>query len=337
MKRFVGFAVFILTVVSVFVFWPKQKKVEDADAAALERYVAAEGKVELMPGFEVEVGSELEGKIAEFPVREGDLVNKGDLIARMENGDIRARLKEAEAELAVAKSKLEEVASGARAEEINSSRAALQDCLADLEFAESSLVRFEELYRKGAISKEALDEKEKDMKNAKARVNKASEYVKLLKEGPREETLRLHKDEVKRAEANVEYCNRLLDKSLITSPISGKVIRKYLEAGESATKEKALAAIADTGKTWVNAEVDETDIGLIRVGDTVEVSCDAFPGRLFPGRVEKISDYAGIRKVKPNNQWRNLDMKVVEVKVGLKDESPLKPSMTVDVRIKPRR
>ncbi|MBI5199841.1 MAG: biotin/lipoyl-binding protein [Nitrospirae bacterium] len=66
-----------------------------------KRYVTAEGKVEAMPGAEVEVGSELDGKIAEFFIEEGDWIKKGDTIARLENSDIHAKLREAEAGLSV--------------------------------------------------------------------------------------------------------------------------------------------------------------------------------------------------------------------------------------------
>ncbi|MGO9690322.1 MAG: biotin/lipoyl-binding protein, partial [Syntrophobacteraceae bacterium] len=61
-------------------FW-KPAGENKASAVDVERYVSAEGKVEIRPGFEVEIGSKLEGRIAEFPVKEGDWVKKGDVIA----------------------------------------------------------------------------------------------------------------------------------------------------------------------------------------------------------------------------------------------------------------
>ena len=83
-----------------------------AVVSADQRYVAAEGKVETMPGLEVDIGSEITGRIEKFYVKEGDSIKKGSVIARLNSKDIKARLKEAESELIVAKSKYREAASG---------------------------------------------------------------------------------------------------------------------------------------------------------------------------------------------------------------------------------
>ena len=104
---------------------------------------------------------------------------------------------------------------------------------------------------------------------------------------------RLHKQ----AEAAVEYYKRLLDKAVIKAPISGKVIRKYAQEGELvnlSSAETLLAAIADVEKVRVNAEVDETDIGKIKFGDPVDVTSDAYTGKVFKGGIEEIADYVGL-------------------------------------------
>jgi len=65
------------------------------------------------------------------------------------------------------------------------------------------------------------------------------------------------------------------------------------------------------------------------------VTSDAYPGTTFKGEIQEISDYVGPRKVKPNNPAKNLDMKVIQVKILLKEKTPFKLGMTVDVRIIP--
>ncbi len=307
-----------------------------ASAVDVVRYVSAEGKVEIRPGFEVEIGSELEGRIAEFPLKEGDWVNKGDVIAVMANRDIYARLAEVEAGLAVEQSRLKEILSGARVEEKRSAAAVLEAARADLEFEQACVRRYRALYERGAISKQALDEKENHEKNARARVTKAAEEKTVLEKGPKAETIKLQEDVVAQAAASVEFQKSLLEKTRIIAPISGKIIRKFLDRGESATKERALATIADLSQLRVNAEVDESDIGALQVGDPVEVRADAFPGKSFPGKIEEIADYAGPRKVRPNDQTKNVDMKVVQVKIGLLEPTALKPNMTVEVKVKQR-
>lgn len=317
----------------------KQKEADRTTAplAAQPLYAAAEGKVEAMPGLEVEVGSEIDGRIADIFFEEGSPVKKGALIAIIENRDIKAKLKEVEAELNVSKSKLREIASGAREEEIKAAAAELESASASLEYEKSCVERYRELYKKGVVSKELLDEKERNAKTAEARVKKASEDKRLLEKGPKPETIRLHEDAVIRAEAAVEYLTRLLEKTYIKSPISGKVIRKYFHKGETVSKDVQpnIVAVADVERVRVNAEVDETDIGRIGIGDAAEVTSYAYPGKVFRGRVQEISDYVGARKFKPNDPVRNLDVKIVQVKIALEDKTPFRIGMTVDVKITP--
>ena len=314
-------------------------KTDAAPKVELVRYVAAEGKVEAISGYEVEVGSEVEGKIAELFKDEGDTIKSGELIARLENSDIRAKLNEAEAEVVLTRARLREVAAGSRVEEIKGSRAVLEGALANQDTAKKELERYDRLFRKGAVSKSDIDEKERVFKVASARVKEAEEHERLLEQGPRSETIQYNREAVQRAEATAEYFRRVLDKTYIKSPISGKVIRRYLHRGEMLNKDTQpyVVAVADLEKIRINAEADETDVGKINIGDPVEIVSYAYSDKTFKGSVREISDYAGIRKVTPNNPAKNRDMKVVQVKVGLDDKTPLRLGMTVDIRIKPGR
>jgi multidrug resistance efflux pump len=73
------------------------------------------------------------------------------------------------------------------------------------------------------------------------------------------------------------------------------------------------------------------------LGDPVSVSSDAYPGTMFKGRIRQIADYAGERRVKPNDPTVNLGLKVVQVKIGLEQPAPLRLGMTVNVKISPQR
>ncbi|NTU42298.1 MAG: HlyD family secretion protein [Nitrospirales bacterium] len=302
-------------------------------------YVAAEGKVESLPGSAVELGSEIDGRIHEFPVEEGDQVKKGDIIAVIENRDVEARRREAEAGLAVAQARLKEVLAGSREEERERAAAALSAAVAEREMAEKEAERYKQLLADGLVSRSAREEKERAYKVAAARVKEGEETKRLLDRGARQETIRVYEDSVRQAEATVQYVKRIQEKTVVLSPISGKVIRKYLQKGEIINQymQTALVAIADPDKIRINAEVDETDMGRVNRGDLVEVRADAYPGKVFRGEVTDILEYTGSREVRPNNPQKNLAMKVVQVKVGLKDNVSLKIGMTVDVRIMPTR
>ncbi len=76
-------------------------------------------------------------------------------------------------------------------------------------------------------------------------------------------------------------CLRPKQKTRVRTPIAGTVIRRYLDDGEGITPEIPIVAIADTGRIWINAEVDETDAGRVHVGDRASVTSDAYPGKVF--------------------------------------------------------
>jgi multidrug resistance efflux pump len=342
-KPLIAAVVLLLVITSYAVLSHKKKLAYEAtkkEAAAQEslslQYVAAEGKIEAVPGFEVEVGSEIEGKIAEILVNEGSLVRKGDLIARIENREIQAKLNEAVAALEVSKSRLLETSSGSRQEEIRKAAAALESAVADREIAAKELERHEQLFTKGLIAKSLLDEKERLFRVSAARVKEAEEEKILRDKGAKQETIKVLEDSVIQAEAAAAYLKAILDKTYITAPISGKIIRKYLNSGEMTSKDVQpyLVAVADIEKIRINAEVDETDIGRVSLGNRVEVTTYAFPKTIFRGFVREISDYAGARKVIPNNPAKNRDMKIIQVRIELTEKTPLKLGMTVDVKIK---
>lgn len=312
---------------------------EKTGAAGDVLHVAAEGRIESLPGFEVEVGSEIDGRIAEFPVTEGEHVRKGSLIARMEDRDIRAKLKEAGAEAEAAWAKYREVATGSRAEEVRKAEAVCSRAAADAITARKEGDRYRLLFEKGMVSRSSYEEMERAADVAAARQKEADEDSALVKQGPKQDTVTFYLDSARRADSSVEYYRTLLDKTVITAPLSGKVIRKYLQQGEMVSREvtPTLVAIADIEKIRVNAEVDETDVARFAIGDPVEITTYAYPGRTFSGTVQEIADYAGLRKVTPNNPVKNRDMKIVQVKVGLPEKTPFKLGMTVDVRILPKK
>ncbi|HYP68621.1 MAG TPA: efflux RND transporter periplasmic adaptor subunit [Thiobacillaceae bacterium] len=339
MKRFLlPLLLLLLAVGAVAIFQHEKRHPAPAAPALLPSYVAAEGKVEAMPGYDINLGTgELNAKVARILVQEGDTVSPGQLVVVLDNADLRAQAQAAERQLAVAQSRLSEVLAGARREEIMQAAAALDGATAGKQEAERLYQRYKDLRAQGMVSPAALDERDRALKEAGARMEEARQQYKLLLAGPRPETVKLSRNQVTLARAELEHSRKLLDKTVLRSPIAGTVIKRYLDEGEGVTPEIPILAIADLRRVWINAEVDETDVGRIAVGDPVAISSDAYPGAVFKGQVRQIADYAGERRVKPNDPAVNLGLKVVQVKIGLEQPAKLKLGMTVNVKISPPR
>jgi multidrug efflux pump subunit AcrA (membrane-fusion protein) len=100
---------------AVAIYQVEKRSPKPATPTVLSSYVAAEGKVEAMPGYDINLGTgELNAKVARILVREGDTVTAGQLVAVLDNADLRAQAQAAERQLAVAQSRLNEVLAGSR-------------------------------------------------------------------------------------------------------------------------------------------------------------------------------------------------------------------------------
>ncbi len=326
----------------VFLLWGSYLLFQEEEQAASpveilpKRWVSAEGRVEAFPGLDVAVGTDITGKIERFFVGEGDRVEKGAPIAQIDNQTTRSRLQWAEEELAVARAKFKEVDAGARPEERKEAKAAIDEAMAGMEWANKEFDRYSTLYKTGMVAQSDLDARKQALDVAKARVEMAEEKGRLVEKGTRVETLQFYHNTVLQAEAARRYYKALLEQHLILAPISGTVIHKNLDVGEVTAPQVPLVTIADLSAVRVNAEVDETDIGIVRVGDRVEVIARAYPNRVFQGRVQEIADYVGIRAIRPNNPAVNVGLKIVQVKVALDEKTPLKLGMSVDITIHPQ-
>lgn len=338
MKKFLLPLLLLLAIGAIAIFQLEKRPPASATPASSAAYVAAEGKVEAMPGYDINLGTgELNGKVARILVQEGDKVNVGQVVAVLDNADLGAQVQAAERQLAVAQSQLKEVLAGARREEIMQAAAALAGAQAGQQEAEHLYQRYKDLRAQGMVSPASLDERERALKEAQARVEQATQQHELLLAGPRPETIKLSRDQVTLARAELEHSRKLFDKTLLRSPIAGTVIKRYLDEGEGVTPEIPILAVADLRRVWINAEVDETDVGRIAVGDAATVSSDAYPRRVFKGSIRQIADYAGERRVKPNDPAVDLGLKVVQVKIALGQAAPFRLGMTVDVKIEPQR
>lgn len=335
-KIWIGVAVVILVLVTYQAFIPRSSPPSDTEAPLRLAYVAAEGKVEAMTGFDVDLGTgELNGRIARILVKEGDPVRKGQVVAVLVNEDLQAQVTQTEQELTVARARLVELESGARKEEILEAGARLEGAIARLLEARNELRRNRELHQQHMISQSTLDAADAAFKVARSAVDEAAQRKKLLEEGPKSETVQLYRNQVQLAEAGLDYARMRLDKTIIRSPIEGTVIERYLDEGEGVTPEIPILAIADLSKVWINAEVDETDAGRIRLGDSAKVTSDAYPGMTFKGSIREIADYAGARTIRPKDPAVNLGLKVLQVKIEVQEPMPLRLGMTVDVKIVP--
>lgn len=119
------------------------------------------------------------------------------------------------------------------------------------------------------------------------------------------------------ARAHLEMAEALLKDMHIASPISGKVIAKYREAGESVKAGLPILTVGDVSAIRVRAEIDEDDVGRLALGQEASITSDAYPGRVFSGRVIEIGERVGRRSIKLEDPSKISDTKILEAKIEL--------------------
>src|SRR5256886_2922691 len=127
---------------------------------------------------------------------------------------------------------------------------------------------------------------------------------------------------------------RLADTRLV-SPLTGLVLRKAMEVGETATPGAPILTLMDPNDLWLRAYVSETDLGRIRLGQAATLSVDAFPGRRFAGVIREIASEAEFtpKNVQTKKERVNL---VYRVKIAVANAGgALKPGMPADAQISP--
>ena len=225
------------------------------------------------------ISPKLAGEIREIYISEGEEVEKGQLLAKLDDRELKNNLSSAKAalkevELALQKAKLaEEVAENNLAE----SRAALKEAQSDFEQWKSDYQRDKKLYEENAIAKAKFEQTKTQYQKSQARlqrmqnsVNSAQKAVEIAELDIRstEEKLQKIRNEFKNAEIKLSYTE-------IRSPLEGKILKEFIDEGEFIGTAQPIFEVAKTNNTEVNVEVGMKDLRKIKIGSKVLLS---YPG-----------------------------------------------------------
>lgn len=263
----------------------------------------------IVQGTEVNITSNIPGKIAELCCREGENITAGSVAASLDSDDFKAAVDQADA-------------SAQRAiADIKTSEANIEAAKARLVEAKIQKDRITNLFQEELVSRSEFDSAEANFNSATA-IHKASVSQ-----------LASSKARLKESEAALSQQKARLDDTIITTPISGVVVFKALERGEFASPGTTIYTIVDMENLWVRIDVEESLVGMIKIGDNAFIITDAKPDKKIEGKISEIGRYAEFatqRDVKHGTQ----DIKTFHVKIHFTDANRfLKPGMTVNVEI----
>jgi HlyD family secretion protein len=305
--------------------------------------VRVSGQVETT---EIQVSSLVGGRVLELRVDEGDRVEKGAIIAKLDTADAELGIARATADRDQADAQLRLVQAGARPEDIRQAEAQVASAdadasavAADLAAAEADVQRFEALLASSSGSRKQRDDAvarrdvaRERVRAARQRVVAAQEAVARLRAGARQQEIDAARSRVAAAAAQIAIWEKAIADATIAAPTSGVISTKTADVGEIAQPRTPLVVIADLDHAWANVYVDEPDVPRLRIGQTATVFTDA-GGAGISGVVSYISDKAEFtpRNVQTADDRSKL---VYRVKISVDNKNGvLKTGMPVEAEI----
>ena len=260
----------------------------------------------------------------------------------------RQQAAQAEAAFRAAQATLSGVRAGPREPELRQADAAVEAARLAMEEARRHLAVQEQLYRQGAVAGVQVDAARAQFETAQAQYEQAVARREALRAGASEQTVTATAEQVRQAEAgwraataNIRQAQALAAATVanaeqaaaaaraarvraarahLRAPIDGKVSRVYLNPGAPVAPSIPVVSLV-TEAGWVAADVDEADIGRVRLGQRARVTADAYPDTVITGRVSRIGGQVDVR----------LGTRSVRVRVELDGRSSMRAGTSVDV------
>lgn len=276
--------------------------------------VVASGHVEAP--FRVNIGSQITGVVADVPVVEGQEVKSGDVLVVLDDREAKAAVVQAESVLAQAEARMRQL----RELTLPSAQQSLKQAQATLVNAQSTYDRAKHLAETGSGTRATLDDATKALDIAKAGLRNAEFQV--FTDSPGGSDYVMAETQLRQAAAALTTAQARLGYTLIKAPRDGLLISRDVEKGNVVQPTNVLMKLSPAGETQLVVQIDEKNLGMVKIGQAALASADAFPKQTFPAKVVYI------------NPGVDLQRASVEVKLAVSDPPDyLRQDMTISVDI----
>jgi HlyD family secretion protein len=280
--------------------------------------LASPGRIETRED-PLDIGVAASGVLLSLAVRQSDHVHAGQVLARLDCHDLDAEVSQYESELEVSVRTRARLVAGGRPEDRAAAAFRAKSAEATLSERRAWFERMKDLAAKEAVSKSDLDRAEREWRVAEADYQTAIEQRRAADAEPLREDLAKADAEIQAYKDRVGAAKARLDKCTVESPIDGTVLRTYATAGEflSVASPKAILTLANLTRLRVRAEVDEQDVGKVKLARSVTVINDGWPGKTFPARISYQAPVMGRRHTRTGDPAERSDRDILEVMVDL--------------------
>lgn len=289
--------------------------------------IEASGTIEAV---NVTVSSKTAGEVKQVDTEEGSRVNAGDTLLLIDHEMLDIQLNQAQASKDFSEAQYSLLKSGARSEDIKQAQEGLRQAEVNYQLAEKDRDRMQKLFDSQSVTRKQYEDAMARYEVTRAQFNAARENVSKLKNLARPEELKQMEANLKRSEAGVDLLKKNISDSYVLSPISGFVVKKFVEKGETVSPAASLFKISDLSRVDLIIYVSEEELGRVKLGQSADVSVDAFKDKTFKGRVTYISPEAEFtpKNIQTKDERTRL---VFAVKISIDNPGfDLKPGMPAD-------
>ncbi|MEW6169767.1 MAG: HlyD family efflux transporter periplasmic adaptor subunit, partial [Pseudomonadota bacterium] len=287
------------------------------------------GEFVVLPQARADVRALVAGDVREVLVREGDLVEAGQVIVRLADDAQIAAVAAGEAKLAQLRADLQLARGGGKAEEIEVAKQRVVTARKREEVARATADRLEHAFRRRAVTVQEYERARGLADVAKQELIEAERGLDLVSSTSTAERIEAIEAQMREAEATLAYHRQQLEATRITAPIAGRIVssRLLFAIGNYLNRGELLAVVEDSSQRLAEIKLPESGVGEIEVGAPAYAKVWAYPGTTFEGEVRSIAPAA------EEGRYGN----IVRVQVSIEDpEDRLKSGMTGNAKVRGR-
>jgi len=241
------------------------------------------------------IGSAVDGRVAEFPINNGDFVRKGQPLAQLLTETIGHEVAAARSELKLRQVELLELENGTRPEELRRAKAVMLADQALVEYQRKRLKRAQDLFERTAINDDELQLVISEAARAEQQYQQSFENHAIAVAGPRAEQIEQARARLAMQQSIAEKLTDQLGKHTIKAPFDGYVVAEHSEVGQWVQRGQLVAEVVALDEVDVVAQVLENHAAYVELGQVVRVEVPALHDHVFTGRVVAVVPQADLR------------------------------------------
>ncbi|MCM3080006.1 efflux RND transporter periplasmic adaptor subunit [Brevibacillus invocatus] len=270
------------------------------------------------------------GILREFAVKEGDKVQKGQVIAKIDTSDVDSKILDLEAQIGLAQANMAKAQTGNEPEELAQEQERVLQAQRDYDTAKKEYDRMNQLFASGASTQQELDKAKSQLDSNLSSLNVAKQQLALKQKGPRKEEIASHQAQINKLQVERGQLEKERVQSVVIAPADGTVIAVAADNGQYVNKGTELLTLANLDNLLIQADINESDVNKLKLGQNATIEGITLGKQKLDAEVARISPIATTTQ-SSSGQGEKTRVKVMLKPTG--ELSALKPGFHVDINI----